>query len=62
MKDVIRKAMANSQKRQNYIKINHLSPNRNLRHFQENEDQRMKEASEKLQEVSVYLKNEVGTI
>ena len=38
MKDVLRKARLRSQKQNAYIAINHLSPNRNLRHFQENED------------------------
>lgn len=41
MRDVIRKARLRSEKRTAYIAINHLSPNRNLRHFQETEDVRV---------------------
>lgn len=40
MKDILRKARQRSEKQNAYIAINHLSPNRYLRHFKESEDLR----------------------
>lgn len=50
MKQVIRRAKLNSEKKNQNITINHLSPNRNLRHFKENEDVKVAEATNKFQD------------
>ena len=47
MKEVLRKAKLQGQKSSAFIAINHLSPNRNLRHFKENEDLKVRETQEK---------------
>eukprot|EP00347_Sterkiella_histriomuscorum_P001099 403373330 len=62
MKEVIRKARQRSEKQNAFIAINHLSPNRNLRHFQENEDVRNAGAQGQFQTMENDIKQKVTLI
>ncbi|CDW82465.1 histidine acid phosphatase family protein [Stylonychia lemnae] len=62
MKDVLRKARLRSEKQNSHISINHLSPNRNLRHFRENEDLKNQETQNQFQVVENDLRTKVSLI
>ena len=62
MRDVIRKAKQRAAKKNACIAINHLSPNRNLRHFQEREDIKLNETQNQFSAIETELKTKVSLI
>ena len=62
MRDILKKAQQRAAKKTTYIAINHLSPNRNLRHFQEREDIKVNETQGQFSMIENELRTKVSLI